>query len=165
MLMLGSALAGCTDEPPQSGLVEPADAYTAIVAWQAGEQVPVVNEAGEEQLPVIYVIAANGDTIDVGVQTSVTEATVDEAVVRFADEVNDSFDEGIDGAPVRDDGVMLAIGTMSDPASTVEVDVDRFNAQNDYVLLSVTVAANDVATDDSTSAGQHRAKVTVATER
>ena len=62
-----------------------ADAITAIVAWQAEEQEPVIDDDGEPQLPVIFVVAGDGTTIDVGVQADVAEATNDWATVRFAD--------------------------------------------------------------------------------
>ena len=72
-----------------------------------------MNDNGEERLPVIYVVAADGETIDVGVQADVAAATVDIADVRFADESADAFDDGVDDEPVIADGVMLLIGATA----------------------------------------------------
>ncbi len=95
--LLGAfALTSCDDETP-AGVVGPADAITAVVAWQAGEQEPVIADDGEVQLPVIYVVADAGTTIDVGVQAAVAESTVDWATVRFADDVADTFDPDLEG--------------------------------------------------------------------
>jgi len=110
--------------PP--GQVDQSGAYTAIIEWQAGEQEPVVNDDGSVKLPVIYVVAADGGTIDVGVQASVAEATVDTADVRFADESSEAFDSGADGEPVIDHGVMLLVGAIPDPARTIDVDLLRY---------------------------------------
>ena len=117
LAVIGLAATACDDdEPTTSGEVEAAAALTAIVEWQAGEQEPVMNDNGEERLPVIYVVAADGETIDVGVQADVAAATVDIADVRFADESADAFDDGVDDEPVIADGVMLLIGALPDPA-------------------------------------------------
>ena len=79
-------VAGCGgDDDVPSTAVSSAEAITAIVAWQAEEQEPVIGEDGEPQLPVIFVVAGDGTTIDVGVQADVAEATNDWATVRFAD--------------------------------------------------------------------------------
>src|SRR6187402_1813460 len=80
---------GCSDESGATNVVEPAAAYTAIVEWQAAEQEPILDDKGEPKLPVIYVVAADGATVDVGIQAAVAKSTVDDAVVRFADDVSD----------------------------------------------------------------------------
>mgnify|MGYP006974247207 CR=1 FL=1 len=55
-----------------------------------------IADDGEVQLPVIYVVADAGTTIDVGVQADVAESTVDWATVRFADDIADTFDPDLD---------------------------------------------------------------------
>ena len=129
-------VAACSEAPADSDVVEPAAAYTAIVAWQAAEQEPVLDDNGEVKLPVIYVVAADGATVDVGVQAAVAESTIDDAVVRFADDVTEGFDTDAEGSPVHDDGVMLAVGAMPDPSRTIDVQVARFVAQDDFEQLS-----------------------------
>jgi hypothetical protein len=130
----------CGDDETPDGALGTADAVTAIVQWQAIEQEPVLDDGGEPLLPVVYVVAADGETIDVGVQAAVAQAVVDNVVVRFADDASEAFDPDAEGEPVRDDGSLLAIGVVAEPASTLMVDVDRYTAHTDPETLTVRVA-------------------------
>ncbi len=160
VIALSLAPAACgSDEDSASGDVDQAGAYTAIVEWQAGEQEPVENEDGTVELPVIYVAAADGETIDVGVQASVAEATVEVADVRFADDSSEAFDDGIDGAPVIDDGSLLLVGAMPEPEPTIEVEVLRYVAAETSTAFTLLISADDAPT--STAVGS--ATVTSAT--
>jgi hypothetical protein len=132
------------------GVVGSADAIAAVVAWQTTEQEPVVGDGDESKLPVIYVVADAGETIDVGVQAEVAEAMVDWATVRFADDVADTFDPDIEGEPVHDDGSLLVLGPIPDPAPTIELDVVRYTAIDVAVPLNLQIAST--ATTDSTGA-------------
>lgn len=143
------ALASCDDEaPPAADVIEPAEAITAVIAWQADEQEPVVDEDGEPQLPVIFVVARDGETIDVGIQASVAAATDGWAHVRFADDVADTFDPDTDGQPVRDDGAMLLLGPLPEPAPSVEIDLARYTAIDDVEVLQLEIS-NEIAPDDT----------------
>ncbi len=145
---------GCgDDDSAPSDAVDSADAITAIVAWQAGEQEPVIGDDGEPELPVIFVVAGDGTTIDVGVQADVAEATNDWATVRFADRTTDTFDPDLDGEPVRDDGVMLLVGPLPEPARSIEVDLARYTAIDDgeVFLLEITSQMPTDSTDPDAS--------------
>jgi len=157
--------AACSEAPAESGVVEPAAAYTAIVAWQAAEQEPVLDDNGEVELPVIYVVAADGATVDVGVQAAVAESTIDDAVVRFADDVTEGFDTDAEGSPVHDDGVMLAVGAMPDPSRTIDVQVARFVAQDDFEQLLVEISVTDPQVVGTDGAQVPPAEVTSVTRR
>jgi len=157
------ALASCDDNEAASGEVGPADAITAAVAWQAGEQEPVVAADDEIQLPVIYVVADAGTTIDVGVQADVAESTVDWATVRFADDIADTFDPDLEGDPVRDDGVMLLVGPIPDPARSIELSLVRYTSLDDGEPVVVTIVS-EPAPDDTSDAPAPRATVTSATQ-
>lgn len=151
----------CTDgDSSPSGEVDQSGAYTAIVEWQAAEQEPILNDDGTVKLPVIYVVAADGATIDVGVQASVASATVDIADVRFADESSEAFDSGIDGEPVIDQGVMLLVGAMPDPARTIEVELLRYLSVETSSPFVLQITADDA---DTKSSGVGDATVTSAT--
>ena len=134
-------MTGCSDDSETTNVVEPAAAYTAIVEWQAAEQEPILDDNGEPELPVIYVVAVDGTTVDVGVQAAVAESTVDDAVVRFADDVSEGFDTDAEGSPVHDDGVLLAVGAMPDPSRTIDVQVARFVAEDDFEQFDVEITA------------------------
>ena len=139
--VLGVAVAACDsdDDPAPGSTVGAADAITAIVAWQAGEQEPVLDEDGEPQLPVIFVVADDSTTIDVGVQAAVAEATADWATVRFADGVSDAFDPGLEGEPVRDDGALLLLGPIPEPERQIEMDLARYTTVDDSELFTVEI--------------------------
>ena len=161
-LLAAFALTSCDDETP-AGVVGPADAITAVVAWQAGEQESVIADDGEVELPVIYVVADAGTTIDVGVQAAVAESTVDWATVRFADDVADTFDPDVEGEPVRDDGVMLLLGPIPDPARSIELELVRYTAVDDGEPVVVTIVS-EPAPDDTADVPAPRATVTSATQ-
>lgn len=158
-------VAGCGGDDPDPGVVEPADVYTAIVRWQAGEQGVVVTDDGQEQLPVIYVASAGGGTIDVGIQAAVSEAITDDATVVFADDASEAFDLGLDGSPVHDGGVMLVISPVREPAPRVRVDVDRYTAQDESELLVVQVGPKRARPSDTSAAAGDRATVIDVTDR
>ncbi len=160
-LALGVVAGACgSDDGPGTSDVEPADAYTAIVEWQASELEPVVDDNGEVKLPVIYIVSADGETIDVGVQADVAASTVDIATVRFADDSGDSFDADLDDEPVRDDGVMLLIGAMPPPAPTMTVDLRRYIGADRSESFQLEIA-KDAGTEVTT--GRSAATVTSAT--
>lgn len=159
-LVAAAALgAGCDDESTPADTVDESAAYTAIVEWQAGEQDLIENDDGTLELPIIYVVAADGDTIAVGVQANVAKATVDVADVRFADDSAEAFDTGVDGEPVIDHGVLLVVGAMPDPAPVVDVDVLRYLAADSSTPFVLQIATDVVPT----STGVGTATVTSVT--
>ncbi len=152
VLLAGSSLTACdSGSTPTTDVVGPGDALTAIVAWQADEQEPVLDANGVAQLPVIFIVADVGTTIDVGVQAQVAKATADRATVRFADDVADTFDSGVDGEPVRNHGVMLLVAPMPDAGSEVTVDLARYATidQSEQLQFHVTADVAPTGTDDS----------------
>lgn len=155
-------LAGCGGDTGAETDVGAADAIAAVVAWQAGEQEPVLDDNGEEQLPVIFVVAADGATIDVGVQADVTAATIEWATVRFADQVADTFDPDLAGEPVRSDGALLLLGPMPDPAEAIELDLVRYAAVDDGEAFTLEITSNPTTTDTENTAP--RAAVTSVTQ-
>lgn len=157
------ALASCDDDETASDVVGPADAITAAVAWQAGEQEPVTADDGEVQLPVVYVVADAGTMIDVGVQASVAESTVDWATVRFADDIAETFDPDLEGEPVRDDGVMLLVGPIPEPARSIELPLVRYTTVDDGEPLVLEIVS-EPAPDDTNDIPTPRATVTSATQ-
>jgi hypothetical protein len=139
VLVAATLLAACGGDEPASRDVDAAAALTAIVEWQADDREPVLDDNGDALLPVIYVAAGDGGTIDVGVQATVAAAAIDVATVRFADDVADAFDTGIEGEPVIGDGVMLLIGAMPEPARTVVVPLQRFTDSTTAEALELEI--------------------------
>lgn len=162
--VISLSASACSDPDPTPEVVQPADAYTAIVEWQIAEQEPILDDKGNAKLPVIYVVAADGATVDAGVQAAVAASTVDDAIVRFADDVSDGFDAGLEGSPVHDDGVMLAVGTLPEPSRTIDVELARFLAEDDYEQFSVEITLADTRTA-GTESNPTPAEVTSVTPR
>jgi hypothetical protein len=136
------AIASCDDAGDTPvGVVDAADAITAVLAWQAQEQEPVVDADGEPELPVIFVVAGDGAVIDIGVQADVAESTHDWANVRFADDVADTFDADLEGEPVKDEGAMLLVGPIPEPAPTIEVDLIRYTTVDDGEPLRMEITS------------------------
>ncbi len=162
-LLAAFGVAACdSGDPVATDVVGSADAIAAVVAWQADEQEPVLDDNGEEQLPVIFVVAVDGATIDVGVQADVTAATIDWATVRFADQVADTFDPDLDGEPVRNDGAMLLIGPIPDPANPIELELVRYYAVDDGEPFTLEITSDPSTTDTDNS--MPRASVTSVTQ-
>ena len=157
------ALSSCDGDETAADVVGPADAITAAVAWQAREQEPVIADDGEVQLPVIYLVADSGTTIDVGVQADVAESTVDWATVRFADDIADTFDPDLEGEPVRDDGAMLLIGPIPEPARSIELALVRYTSVDDGEPFVLEIVS-EPAPDDTNDVPAPRATVTAATQ-
>lgn len=156
-------LASCDDDESAPGEVGAAGAISAVVAWEAGKQEPVIADDGEVRFPVIYIVADAGATIDVGVQADVAETTLDWATVRFADDIADTFDLDLEGAPVRDDGVMLLVGPIPEPARSIELPLVRYTAVDNGEPMVVTIVS-EPAPDDTSDVPAPRATVTSATQ-
>lgn len=139
--MLAVGAASCSDDPSNGNAnVTPAAAYVAIIEWQVSEQEPALDDNGDVVVPVVFVASDDGSTIDVGVQAEVAETTTEWATVRFADQPSEAFDPGVEGEPVRDDGVMLVVGPVPVAAPSIELSVVRYVAVDDSesFLLQVT---------------------------
>jgi hypothetical protein len=145
-----SALAaGCGNDdpdPPQS--VSTDAVLTALVDWAVeSDAAPTTTD---DEPPVVYITASNGETIDAAVQASVVEATTDEATVRFADDRSEAIDDTTDDQRCHDDGVLLVVGELPEeaepsdvPVSDVPVSdvmVERYRAADDAGVFVVTLA-------------------------
>lgn len=142
------ALVGCTSDPaPALPTVTPESAYVAIVQWEVDRSEPVVDEEGNIELPVIYLASTLGGTVDVGVQAEVV-ATVDEAaVIRFADDQRDARDEGLEGEPVKDEGVMIVLDEFDPEQSVVDARVSRYRSIDDVATWRLEVTATEAGAD------------------
>ena len=137
-------LVGCSsDAAPERATVTPEGAYIAIVQWELGQTDSVVDEDGNTETPVIYLASVLGGTIDAGVQAEVV-ATIDEsAVIRFADDPRDARDEGIEGEPVKDDGVIIALDEFETDQSVVDARISRYKSHLDDTFWLLEVTATD----------------------
>ncbi len=144
-VVVAAVVAGCTSGDTVSREIDTADAYVAIVAWQLGQQGPPATDA---KFPVIYITSSNGKSIDAGVQAKVAKQTVDTAKVRFADHVEDATQTAVDGAPVRDAGVLLIVDPIDGAGKAqlqLPVTVYRSETDRPRYLLSLLAAGAGVS--------------------
>lgn len=138
------ALVGCTSEPaPERATVTPGSAYISIVEWEVEQTEPVIDEEGNVEPPVIYLASVLGGTIDAGVQAEVVATIDDTAIIRFADDPRDARDEGTEGEPVKDEGVMLVLDEFEPDRAVVEAHVARYRSADDVATWRLEVTASD----------------------
>jgi hypothetical protein len=142
------AVVGCTSDPtPQSGTVAPETAYVAIVRWEIEQNEPVLDEDGDVEIPVIYLAAASGETVDVGVQANVVATVDDTATIRFADQAADALDDEAVGEPVKDDGVLVVIDEFEIGQPTADARVMRYRSIDDETRWILELTATEAGVD------------------
>lgn len=142
-LLVGPLVACSSDDAATDDHVDGTAAVTALVNWAADELPVVQGEDGEVELPVVYVTAQDGDTMDAGLQASVVEQTNETAVVRFADDRNEAIDDKSDDDAVRDGGVMLVVGDLPEPAPTVDLDVEWYESLDESSVFVVQIDSGE----------------------
>lgn len=142
------ALIGCRSDPESvRPAVTAANAYTAIVRWEIDQTEPVVDDNGEEQAPVIYVAGGSGVTVDVAVQAAVVSAIDEDAVVRFTDDVRDAVDEGLEGEPVKDEGVMIVVDDFEVGQLRADTRISRYRSADDATTWRLDITADAAIAD------------------
>jgi hypothetical protein len=136
-------VASCSsDGESAQGTVDGTAAVTALVDWAAGEMPPEIDTNGKVEPPVVYVTTESADALDAGLQASVVEATTESATVRFADDRSEAVDDTSELLSVHDDGVMLVLGDLPEPARALTMDVEWYRSVDDSSNLVVTVTAD-----------------------
>ena len=128
-------MVGCGG-PSKDEAARDAQVYVATIQTVLQEQ-PAPDPEGE--LPVVYVVGAGDKKIAAKVQAEVAAALVDDAKIRFADERSDALLEDEDGQPVRDKGVLVAIGPVAPDKDPVRVEVEVYRSAADSSMRVVTV--------------------------
>ena len=156
--VLAVSVVACRDEPREAETVEPDEVYLALIRWELARQeaAPTAsppNSDDDEDLPVVYVAAADGSKIDTNVQARVAHSTVDEATLRFADSRDEALEMDDETEPVRDGGVLLSIALDAPDAATqrtVEVVVYRSIDDHETWLLTVDASGDSAKITAST---------------
>jgi hypothetical protein len=147
------ALVGCASGPaPERATVTPANAYTAIVEWEIERTEPVSDADGNVEVPVIYLAAGSGGTVDVRVQADVVANIDDAAVIRFVDDARDARDEKLDNEPVKNRGVMILIDEFEPDQAKVDARIVRYQSIDDDStwILQVTSTLDSAAVSSAT---------------
>ncbi len=151
-VVVGLLMSCSSDDTTADDTVDGAAAVAALVHWAADELPVVENEDGEVELPVVYVTARDGDTMDAGLQASVVEDTNATAVVRFADDRNEAIDDKSEIDAVRDGGVMLVVGDVPEPAASLDIEVEWYESLDESSTIIVQIAAHESGATVITSA-------------
>ncbi len=156
-LVAGVGLLACDrDEKSQSPI---AQVLTGIVRDAAGDLPP---DEDEDALPVVYVISGTDEDVPTTAQAAVASALNGEIDVRFADSRDEALDDSELGVPVRDGGVLVAVGNLRDhfadeSVDQVEVPIEVYRTETQFSLRTLTFAASgDVWSLRSSSVTEER---------
>jgi hypothetical protein len=138
---------GCGGGKHQQTMVEPDEVYVAIIRWELarlGDATASSVVATEPtDLPIVYVVAADGSAISAKVQANVAAATVDVATVRFADSRDEVLETDQENQPVKDGGVLLSVEPIEPDAARRRItEVVVYRSVVDEQTMMLTVDAN-----------------------
>jgi hypothetical protein len=120
-------LAACGDSS-EAEMSRPAQIFVATIREVLAHENPA---AGTDDLPIVYVEPLGDEDIDATVQADTASELREVADVRFADERSEVLDEDEPGMPVRDDGILIAIGDIPEEGEPVEVEVETYRSEDD----------------------------------
>lgn len=150
-------MTACDDDKHPQAMVEPDEVYVAIIRWELARQADDTDASvvttENTDLPIMYVITADGTQISAKVQARVAAATVDDATVRFADSRDSVLNLDDDDQPVSDQGVLLSVEKIepdSAPQRTTEVTVYRSLVDQQTWELTVDAAEGGATITAST---------------
>jgi hypothetical protein len=127
-------LAGCGG-PSKDEASRDAQVYVATIRGVLQEQ-PELDPA--DKLPVVYVVGV-GEKIAAKVQAEVAAALDGDAEIRFADERSEALLADEKDEPVRDNGVLVAIGPVTPDKDPVRLDVEVYRSAVDSSRRVLTV--------------------------
>lgn len=118
---LAATLAGCSTAPSPEH-EQAADAYEAVLRWVLADEPP-----GPDGMPApVFVEPLAYEHIDLEVQVALIERLTEYEKLRFIDDREEAIDLELVDAPVRDAGVLIALGVVADESpTTVRVEVYR----------------------------------------
>ena len=132
-------LAACSSSraaAPDDGNQRVAAVYRAVILAIADPQ------PDAEHKPVVFVAPRpDAKTIPLAVQASVVEGLADEVSVRFVDDDKEAIDGTVDGAPVKEEGVLLRLGPVA-AGDPVEVTADRYRTITDQQLVTLSARSS-----------------------
>jgi hypothetical protein len=147
-MSLTAAVSACDGGGNEPAMVVPNEVYRAVIEWQLARDAaddggqPTTATSEKPELPVVYVVMADGSQVGASVQAAVAHGTVDEAVVRFADSRDEALETDDEHQPVRDDGVLLSITPVDpEPARLRNVEVEVYRSVGDDTRWTLSIGA------------------------
>jgi len=146
-------LSACTDE------ASPDDPNQRLVGiYSAAIPAVVIHERPDlrdETLDLVVFVATREDvTIPIEVQIGVVNELEDWATIRFIDDFDEALTGDDDERTVRDGGVLVQLGDVSDGTTSVTVDADRYEGTGRLLTfdLSLLRRAGEWHVDEPVSA-------------
>ena len=133
---LGSVAASCDGSGGQEAARD-AEVYVAAIRDVLADQPPPKDP---DVMPVVYVVAVGEATIPADIQAEVAVELDGDADIRFADERSEAVLEDEDHTPVRNHGVLLAIGEVPPEEDPIRMDVEIYRSDEDWSTVELTIA-------------------------
>jgi hypothetical protein len=127
--------AGC-DGPHSEDLSRDAQVYLAAIRDVLDEE-PAPDDP--EVLPVVFVVGVGEERIDASVQAEVVAELDEDAEVQFADARSEVVLKDEADTPVRDDGLLIAVGDLAPEGDPVDIAVEVYRSDVDWSKRVFTV--------------------------
>jgi hypothetical protein len=135
VVLVALAVAGC-DGTKKEESSRDAQVYVATIRDVLAAEPPRDPAA---PLPVVFVVGVGEEKIAAGVQADVTKALDEDAEIRFADKREEALLEDQDDVPVRDNGVLVAVGAVPPDVDPVAVHVEIYRSELDSSKVVLTI--------------------------
>jgi hypothetical protein len=135
VVLVALAMAGC-DGTTKDEASRDAQVYVATIRHVL-EAEPARDEAAP--LPVVYVVGVGEEKIAPSVQADVAQELDKDAEIRFADKREEALLQNQDDVPVRDGGVLVAVGAVPPDVEPVEVRVEIYRSEVDSSKVVLTI--------------------------
>ena len=135
VVLVALAVAGC-DGTTKDESSRDAQVYVATIREVLAAEPPRDPAA---PLPVVFVVGVGEEKIAASVQADVTKALDEDAEIRFADKREEALLEDQDDVPVRDNGVLVAVGAVPPDVDPVAVHVEIYRSELDSSKVVLTI--------------------------
>jgi hypothetical protein len=135
VVLVALAVAGC-DGTKKDESSRDAQVYVATIRDVLAAEPPRDPAA---PLPVVFVVGVGEEKIAAGVQADVTKALDEDAEIRFADKREEALLEDQEDVPVRDNGVLVAVGAVPPDVDPVAVHVEIYRSELDSSKVVLTI--------------------------
>lgn len=138
---LTAGVVACTDDDSGAATQDP---NRRLVEVYATAIEAVVSEAGalpgeDDDRLNLYLEVREDAEVSAEVQVGVLTELEGWAEVRFIDSLEEAVDLDADGAPVRGDGVLIGLGSVSEGATAAVVMLDRYEGPASTTVFEIDV--------------------------
>lgn len=141
--LLAFTTAACDDSAGSASVTRVIDTYEVAVRSIVRDDptpAPPASMPGDSR-PVVYAVGLDGESIAPGVQADVVRRVVDDIDLRFADDRDEAFDlDGSDGV-VRDNGVLIELGSVPAGEERFEMEIVWHRSTDERKELTMTFEA------------------------